>query len=302
MILLCGGTGDLGGRIAQRLHDSGLSYRALVRPGTNPDKLKALGAQVVQGDLTEPASLLAAMDGIETVITTANAISRMLAGHKDVSIEAVDGRGNLNLIEAAERSGVQRFVFISMAGLTEESGRLAPLAARKLAAEKRLTASSMRSVIVRPDKFQEVWLSPATGIDPAHGKARIFGKGQTQEALVAEDDVAALVVAVATEPDPPAVVEFGGKELLTRVEVVDAVDAAFGVTMKRSHVPRAALRIGAAALARPKPEVASLMGMALFSDTHPIRWSAQHLIDRGIAPRTTTAYVQMLAGATARSA
>lgn len=297
MILLCGATGDLGGRIARRLYEEGIPYRALVRPATSPGTLTNLGAEIARGDLTDPPSLLAAMSGVDSVITTANAIGRLLTGSKDVSIRAVDGQGNMNLIDAAERSGVKRFVFVSMAGLSDKCARLAPLGASKLAAEERLRASSLRSVIVRPDKFQEVWLSPATGIDPARGKARVFGKGQVKEALVAEDDVAALIVSVATEPDPPDVVEFGGVELLTRTEIADAFDSAFGVTMKRTHVPRTMLRVGAGALSRVKPEIASLMGMALYSDTHPITWTSQPLTSRGIEPRTTTAYITSLASA-----
>lgn len=291
MILLCGATGALGGRVAKRLGDAGVPYRALVRPSTSADPLAGSGADVAVGDLTDPTSLTDAMADIDTVITTANAIGRMLSGSKDVSIRTVDGQGNVNLIDAAERAGVDRFVFVSMAGLNEECARLAPLAAAKLEAEKRLAASSMRVVSVRPDKFQEVWLSPATGLDPANRKARIFGKGQMEEALVSTDDVAALVVAVATEPDPPAIVEFGGSERLTREQVADVMDAAYGVTMKRSHVPRAALRIGAGALSRIKPEVASLMGMSLYADTHEIGWGAEPLLSRGIQPRTTTDYI-----------
>jgi hypothetical protein len=64
--------------------------------------------------------------------------------------------------------------------------------------------------------------------------------------------------------------------------------------MKRSHAPRPILRVGASVLSRWKPEVASLMGMALYSDTHAITWTAQPLIDRGIQPRTTTEYIAAL--------
>jgi len=297
MILLCGATGDLGGRVARLLSDKGIPFRALVRPGRPTHALTALGAEVVVGDLTDPATLPSALDGVDTVITTANAISRMLGGAKDVSIAAVDRDGNRNLVDAAERAGVARFVFVSMAGLSEETAHLAPLAAAKLATERRLEASTMRRVVVRPDKFQEVWLAPLTGIDPLRSKAVIYGKGATPEAYVAEDDVAALVVALAIEPDPPTVVEFGGPERLTRNEVCDALGAAFGVTLHPRHVPRVALRVGAALLSRPKPDIASLMGMSLYSDTHPIRWDDTALTSRGITPRTTTAYVRELAAA-----
>jgi NADH dehydrogenase len=109
MILLCGGTGELGGRIARLLHERGRAFRVLVRPQTDGSGLAALG-EVVQGDLRSSESLLPALDGVVTVVTTANAIGRKLAGQKDLSIDQVDHEGNANLVAAAETSGVSRFV------------------------------------------------------------------------------------------------------------------------------------------------------------------------------------------------
>ncbi len=291
MILLCGATGDLGGRIAAQLAAQHRPFRALVRPGTDASALERLGAEIVRGDLTDPASLRLAVDGVDVVVTTANAIGRMLAGARDVSIDAVDGRGTLNLIEAAEAGGVRRFVFLSMAGMCEELARRAPLATAKLAAERRLESSAMESVIVRPDKFQEVWLSPATGLDPAAGKALIYGRGAIPERYVAEDDVAALVVALVDEPRPPASVEFGGSERLTREQVVAAMGEALGRPLRARHVPRAALRAGSLVLRRAKPDIASLMGMSLYYDTHVGRWDDSPLRSRGIEPRSTRAAI-----------
>lgn len=295
MILLCGATGDLGGRIARRLALVHRPFRALVRPGTDADALVGLGAEVVRGDLTDPASLDSALVGVDVVVTTANAIGRLLAGAHDVSIDAVDGQGNLNLVEAAERAGVRRFVFLSMAGLDDELAALAPLGTAKRAAELRLARSTMETVIVRPDKFQEVWLGPATGIDPAAGKALVYGHGRTPERYVAEDDVAALVVALVDEPSPPSVVDFGGSERFTRDEVVAAMGAAFGRTLHARHVPRAALRVGSTVLRRAKPEIASLMGMSLFYDTHEGTWDDEPLTSRGIRPTTTSEAIARLA-------
>lgn len=291
MILLCGATGDLGGRIAAQLAAQHRPFRALVRPGTDASALERLEAEIVRGDLTDPASLRLAVDGVDVVVTTANAIGRMLAGARDVSIDAVDGRGTLNLIEAAEAGGVRRFVFLSMAGMCEELARRAPLATAKLAAERRLESSAMESVIVRPDKFQEVWLSPATGLDPAAGKALVYGRGAIPERYVAEDDVAALVVALVDEPRPPASVEFGGSERLTREQVVAAMGEALGRPLRARHVPRAALRAGSLVLRRAKPDIASLMGMSLYYDTHVGRWDDSPLRSRGIEPRSTRAAI-----------
>ena len=71
MLLVVGGTGDLGGRVVRRLRAEGQDVRCLVRPGSEAGGLEELGVQVVRGDLTDPESLRAACVGITTVVATA---------------------------------------------------------------------------------------------------------------------------------------------------------------------------------------------------------------------------------------
>lgn len=296
MILIVGATGDLGGRVAVRLAEAGHELRALVRPGTESTHLRDQHIEVVRGDLCDQASLPAALAGVDTVVTTANAIGRILAGAKDVSIAAVDGRGNQNLIGAAEVAGVVRFVFVSVAGLCADYASSAPLPGAKWAAEEALRASGMHEVIVRPDMFQEIWLSPATGIDASAGKALIYGAGQCPARYVSTEDVAALVADLAVAADPPRMVEFGGPEALTRLQVVARFEQATGRPLRVRHIPRAVLSVGRRVLARPKPEVASLMGMALYADTHPATWDDGPLRDAGIEPRPVERFIAGLVG------
>jgi NADH dehydrogenase len=291
MILVVGATGELGGRISGLLVDRGQVVRALVRPGTEATALAGIGVEVVRGDLREPASLAAALEGVATVVTTANAIGRIMAGSTDLTIADVDGAGNRNLIDAAARAGVGRFVFVSAAGMGQEMARMAPLMAAKWAAEKALRATSMRAVLVRPDMFQEVWLAPMTGIDPVAGKALIYGTGRMPSRYVAIDDVAAMCAHLAVVPDPAEEVSFGGPEELTRMQVVAAFESATGSPMKVRHVPRPMLSLGHRLLGRIRPELASLMGMALFFDTHPATWDDKPLWDAGITPRPASAFI-----------
>src|SRR5918993_737638 len=88
-LLLVGGTGLLGGKIAERLAARDVPFLALVRPQTDASPLEALGAEIVRGDLRDPGSVTAAVAGMTTVVTTANAIGRLLTGVKDLSIEDV---------------------------------------------------------------------------------------------------------------------------------------------------------------------------------------------------------------------
>ena len=149
MILLVGATGNLGGRIAHRLVAHGLPFRALIRPATEPGGVEALASDVVRGDLRDPAALERAVEGIETVISSAHSLDRIMAGRGDVSIESVDRRGNANLVASAAAAGVSRFVFVSFPGPVLASHT--PFAEAKLATEELLRASPMDEIIVRPD-------------------------------------------------------------------------------------------------------------------------------------------------------
>ncbi len=291
MILVCGATGDLGGRIVRVLRERGAPVRALVRPGTDAAALEQQGVEVARGDLRDPATLDPALAGVDTVVTTANAIGRMLAGRTDLSISDVDLTGNANLVRAAERAGVRRFVFVSVSGVGTMA-RYAPYAAAKLATERLLETAPMEVVVVRPEMFQEVWAGAAGGIDAAAGKAVVYGRGRTPHRLVAVDDVARLTAHLALAEAPPGVVEVGGPEALTARDVVAAWESATGRAFRVRTVPRPVLAVMRRLLTRVKPELASVMGMALHGDLEPGRADDAPLREAGIAPRTVRTYVQ----------
>ena len=299
-LLLCGATGDLGGRIAVRLAERRVPFRALVRPGRDTAALRALGVELSVGDLTDPPSLDRALAGVRTVVTTANAIGRRLAGAKDVSIDRVDRDGNGALIRAAGAAGVDRFVFVSALGMTDAMVGLVPFFAAKRTTERLLQASPLRSVIVRPAAFQEVWLGPETGIRPEKRRAVIYGRGRRPVPYVAEDDVAEACVRLATMDDPPESLDFGGPEALTRHEVVDAFERAVGARFRRIVVPRPVLALGARALRRRQPELASILGIALSMDegSDP---GAEPLRPLDIEPRPASDYIAAKAREAART-
>jgi len=153
VILLAGGTGELGQRIAERLSARGEDLRALVRSESDASALEALGAEIVRGDFRDLESLRRATKGARSVITTVTSISRALSGERTATITDLDERGNANLVDAAAEAGVQRFVFVSFV-ITPRLAR-APLGAAKRATEERLARSQMRGVIVRPEMFQD---------------------------------------------------------------------------------------------------------------------------------------------------
>jgi uncharacterized protein YbjT (DUF2867 family) len=288
-LLLCGGTGALGGAIARHLHGRGVPFRALVRPATDAGVLETLASEIVRADIRDPASLPPALAGIVTVVSTVNAIGRLLDGAHDISIRDVDDRGYANLTKAAESAGVERFVYVSMLG--EHAAARTPFTDAKAATEGRLRASPMREVIVRPDAFQEVWLGPAGGFDLAAGKVRIYGKGLARRRHVAIEDVAEAVVRLALADDPPRSVDLAGPEPMSASEAAEAYERAIGRPLRRSHVPRLVMRAGRTLMRPIKPEVASIMGMALAADLAATQVGDEGFRDLGVEPRPASAYI-----------
>src|SRR2546423_8308217 len=109
MLLLTGATGLVGSALLRRLVAQGEMVRCLVR---DPRRLGAQGVsvQIAVGDLTDRASFRNALRGVRTVVHLAASIRDQPGG----SIEELNGIATWRMVEAAERSGVERFVFFSV--------------------------------------------------------------------------------------------------------------------------------------------------------------------------------------------
>ena len=294
LILVCGASGELGRRVARQLLERGASVRVLLRPQTDATELHESGAEIVRGDFRDRESLERAVEGVATVVSGVTALTRMLAGAEGRDgFRAVDRDGNLALIEAAERAGAERFVFVSVAGI--ERARQTPYGQAKLAVEARLLRSPLREVVVRPAAFQEVVLSPAAGLDWDNGKLTIFGRGEAPVRYVAVDDVAAAVACLALAEDSPRRVDFGGPEALSRNEVASLIELAARRPMRRRRVPRPVLAAGSRILKRLTPELATVMGLSLMMDDGA-GWDEWPLRELGIEPRPASAYIAQIVG------
>jgi NADH dehydrogenase len=217
-----------------------------------------------------------------------------MARRSDLSIKGVDRNGYANLVSAATGAGVRRFVYVSFPGAILDSRT--PFAQAKLATEHLLQQSPMYEVIVRPDAYQEPWLSAERGFDWRSGGVTIFGRGDGQAAYVAMDDVAEAVVRLATVPDPPRLIEFGGPEAMTRNELAAAFEAALGTPLRRRHVPRLVMRLGSAALRPIHPALASVLGMGLSLDLRDEAPDDLALRRLGIQGRPVSTYIRDLIG------
>ena len=267
MILVVGATGVVGGMIARGLLEQGKEVRVLVRRdspssqlvqqglATSAEMLTETGAQPVHGDLRDRASLDAALEGVGTVISTANSAMRGGADNP----QSVDLDGNRNLIEAARGVGVEHFVFVSLLGADPDHPD--PFMRAKGQSEASLRESGMGHTILAPTAFMEVWPAMVVGMPVLQGQTvTLVGEGSRRHSFVSNRDVAAFAVAAV---DNPAAhnqhLAIGGPEALTWHEVV----ATYERVLERS-IPVEYVAIGEPVPGLPDPMPAMLAGMETY--------------------------------------
>ncbi len=241
MILVAGATGMVGGEVCHLLRKEGTGVRALVRATSKPDKvegLRALGCEVVTGDLRDAASLARACAGAEAVVSTVSAMPFSWDPPGN-TVATVDLDGQRRLIDAAAAAGVHRFLLVTFSGQID---RPVPLRDAKRAAEQHLQASGLPYTILRPSFFSEVWLSPAVGFDAPGGRATIYGDGFNRISWISALDVARFVAAaLGSITTAGQTLELGGPEALSPLEVIRIFEAIGGRHLQITHVPVAAL-------------------------------------------------------------
>lgn len=110
MILITGATGFLGRNLCEHLAGQGYTLRALTRSDHNIAFLKALGVDIVKGDVRDAASVERAMQGCEHVIHAAAHFR--LWGPPQPFVET-NIEGTRHVLEAALAAGVKKFIHIS---------------------------------------------------------------------------------------------------------------------------------------------------------------------------------------------
>ena len=235
-ILVAGATGQQGGAVARHLRDDGFAVRALTRDpeGDKARALSAQGAQVVRGDLSDRASLDAALEGVHGVFSMATPFEQGM----DAEV-----RQGTTLGDAARAAGVRHYVYSSVGGAERQSG--VPHFDTKWQVEEHLRALHLPLTIVRPVYFFENFRG--WGLQPNEG-----GEGytlamplspQTTLQSVAVDDIGAFVAKAFAAPADFAgrAFELAGDEL-PLAGYAAAISADLGVPVGYFQVPWEAVK------------------------------------------------------------
>ena len=237
MLLLTGATGRVGSALLSRLVARPDPVRCLIR---DPRRLgpERVRVQIALGDLGDPASFRHALRGVKTVV-------HLAATERDqahATIEEIDGVATWRLLRAAERAGVERFVFLSPLCATPHHRsrvhRTKSLAERAVAESQLATATLRCSLIYAPGDTKLALLDllsllPAVPVTTTMGTARVQP--------VWAGDVAACVAAVLDRPPGGdgghETLDIAGPDALTFRETIACVLRAAGRERRLVTVP-----------------------------------------------------------------
>jgi uncharacterized protein YbjT (DUF2867 family) len=240
-VLVTGGTGFVGPHVVHALRARELPVRALVRDRSRGSRLAAWGAELVEGDVTDPGSLRAACAGVDAVV---HLVAIIRGARPD--FERVMAQGTRDVVAAAKAAGVRRFVLASALGVDEQTKDAVPYFAAKWAMERAVGESGLEHVIIRPSFV----FGKDGGVLPTFVRlARlapvtpIVGPGTQRLQPIWVEDVAAYY---ARSVDLPAAAgrtfEVGGPDAPTWNEFWDRLKRVLGVHRPSIHVPFAVLR------------------------------------------------------------
>lgn len=257
-VLVVGATGHLGGQVVDHLLEAGHPVRALARPTSNIAELQDKGVEIAIGDMLDLDSLVAAMTGVDAVITTA-------AGYTKGARDGTDTTGNTNLAEAAARTGIRRFVLTSI--LTcNQTPQVGHFWDKKLA-EDALEERGVPFVALRPGAFLDQIISLAG--NPLEKRPFIWiGKTDTPLTFVLTSDVARyLVQAVDAEVPDGERIDIGWQQPTTAREVVATLSRISGRRVRLIGLPAALMQAAGKIAARKNPLLADMGSMFAWFNT-----------------------------------
>jgi uncharacterized protein YbjT (DUF2867 family) len=242
-ILVTGGTGFIGPKVVHALRAQERDVRALVRHPERAAQLANWGVQLAQGDVTDPASLAAAMDGCTHVVH----LVAIITG-RPADFDRVMTQGTQNLVAAAQAAGVERFVLMSALGSSDPP---VPYFAAKAAMEETVAASGLEHVILRPSFV----FGKDGGVLPLFVKqvrwspvVPVLGPGLQRSQPIWVDDVAAYFARAVDEPQAAnRTFELGGPDTVNWNELYHRIAKVLGKRRRLVHIPFSVARAGALA-------------------------------------------------------
>jgi nucleoside-diphosphate-sugar epimerase len=243
--------------LVDRLIARGERVKALVRKTSKVDHLREMGAELVLGDLRNPETLDLAMHGCDIIFH--------LAAAPDYAPEKVawstNHLGAINMLEAALKRKVQRFVHCSTVGVIGfadeaplderapyDPSPCSPYAKSKCEGEKKALAYYRKGLAVTVVRPSQVYGPRSTGtmgqafIQAQKGSLPLIAGGRALLQPIHVQDLAdAMILAMETDMAVGEVYNIAGDTILSFKELFSIIADAFGVDPPKRNLSRRTL-------------------------------------------------------------
>lgn len=225
-VLVAGATGYLGKHIVNELKSRGYWVRVLIRKESQKKLFKDVDDFFV-GEITMPKTLVSIAENIDWVFSTIG-ITRQ---KEDLTYMDVDYQGNVNLLYEAEKSGVEKFEYIS--AINGDKQRHLKIFEAKERFVNELKSSGLDYCIMRPNGFfsdMKDFLEMAK-----KGRVYLFGDGQFKLNPIDGKDLAVVCVdkMIAGNREETA----GGQEILTQEDIAKIALRVLNKPLKITFLP-----------------------------------------------------------------
>jgi uncharacterized protein YbjT (DUF2867 family) len=227
-ILVLGASGFAGGHLAEGLLAAGYAVRCLVRDPARIGRLDASRFEIVQGDISDPASLERALDGVEAVYVAIHTLTPQPGGGGQGFMD-VETLGMRDLVAACRTKGVRRLIYITFLGISPDSP--SAWVSGRWAIEQELRASGLDVTMLRPGQVVGVG---GRGFDTMVSHARTslafgMGVGRRLSRNIAVDDLVYYLIGVLAEPRAYGqCFDVGSDEVLTYDQMIDTAADVLG--------------------------------------------------------------------------
>ncbi|HWH50588.1 MAG TPA: NAD-dependent epimerase/dehydratase family protein, partial [Gemmatimonadaceae bacterium] len=245
-VLVTGGTGVVGSALVRELHRRGHSVRVLSRSARETLPWWPSDVEAFDGDVSDERSLRGAGDGCQVII---HAVGIVAEDPPERTFQRVNIDGTRYVVLEAERSGVERVVFVSSLGA--ERGQSA-YHKSKLVGEDVVRAFSRDWVIVRPgavygpgDEHVSVLLRMVRSLPIVP----TIGDGAQRFQPIWHEDLARAVAAAAERPELRCrVLEVAGPDVTSQNDLVERLRTLTGRAAPQAPVPELVAAWGLRAL------------------------------------------------------
>ena len=222
-ILLAGATGYLGSFILKELELHEYKNRVIIRNKKKLIDYDRSKTEVIEAEVTKSETLSNTCKGIDTLISTIG-----ITNQKDgLTYMDVDFGANLNLLNEAKKSGVKKFIYISV--LNGEKLKNLKICEAKEKFVQELITSGLDYCIIRPNGFFSDMIEFYNMAKK--GRIYLFGNGELKANPVHGEDLAKLCVRCITTDDKE--LKAGGPETLTQSQIAET---AFKVLNKKPKI------------------------------------------------------------------